>query len=230
MPKPEHPSPPAAETRPAIDAEEVRAEREREIEFAVSERVIFFTDAVIAIAITLLALELPTPEGHTAREMLHSLAEQGNEFLAFLISFLVVASHWNVHRRAFRHLSRVSRPVVALNTTWLLLTILTPFTTRVLNTGDLNLFSFGLYAATQACQFGVFSVLVAVVVRTRAVHEDADLVQLRRTLQHTIPIGIGFAASIPLYLLIQQGAFALWFFVPFGTGLWDRARSRRARH
>src|SRR5918997_5982049 len=58
------------------------------------ERLTFFSDAVVAIAITLLALGLPVPEGGTAAEVLRSLADRRYEYLAFLVGFLVVAAHW----------------------------------------------------------------------------------------------------------------------------------------
>ena len=68
---------------------------------ASAERLSFFADAVIAIAITLLALELPKPEGTTNAELLHSVGVHRGDYIAFLISFLVIGSHWAAHQRVF---------------------------------------------------------------------------------------------------------------------------------
>ena len=48
-----------------------------------AERLTFFSDAVIAIAITLLALELPVPSGETNHDLLHSVGELRAEYIAF---------------------------------------------------------------------------------------------------------------------------------------------------
>jgi hypothetical protein len=46
-----------------------------------------------------------------------------------------------------------------------------------------------------------------------------DLYRLRRGRVMTIAMAICFAVSIPLYLVIGQGAFVLWAVVPIGTSL-----------
>jgi hypothetical protein len=64
------------------------AEEEREVQARAIDRVTLFSDAVVAIAITLLALELPVPKGDTVAAFWSSVwAENRGHYTAFLISF-----------------------------------------------------------------------------------------------------------------------------------------------
>ena len=60
---------------------------EMEPESRAAERPTFFSDAVVAIAITLLAIELPVPEGGTVSEFWSSVRSDAGHYAAFLISF-----------------------------------------------------------------------------------------------------------------------------------------------
>jgi uncharacterized membrane protein len=94
------------------------------------ERLILFSDAVFAIAITLLIIEIKVPElhHHTDREALEALLRLTPKFVGFFIGFLVIAVYWTAHHRVFRFLHRYNGPLIWLNILFLLTIVLMPFT------------------------------------------------------------------------------------------------------
>ena len=204
-----------AERLGAAEAEGDVAQVQREVEFAAAERLMFFSDAVIAIALTLLALDLPVPGGIenaddvTVSELVRDAGEHFNDYLAFLISYLVIASHWRIHHRVFRYVREASTAIIQLNILWLLFIVITPFTTRMLSAGEMNILRFGTYAGTQAIQYGIFTLIGLLIVSGQHIRAGTDLYRLRRGRVMTIAMAICFSVSIPLYLVIGQGAFVL---------------------
>jgi uncharacterized membrane protein len=80
------------------------------------ERMTFFSDAVIAIALTLLALELPVPEADGPRELLRALTgAHGREYLAFLLAFVLVGASWIAHHQLFSHVAGIDDRLLVLN-------------------------------------------------------------------------------------------------------------------
>ena len=68
------------------------------------ERIIFFTDAVMAIAITLLALDVQVPDIPAAlarSELPARLSELSPRIMSFVISFVVIGIYWMSHHRYF---------------------------------------------------------------------------------------------------------------------------------
>jgi uncharacterized membrane protein len=132
---------------------ETAARPQAPAEAGAPERLIYFSDAVIAIALTLLALELPTPTGgvHGDAGVLRFLGEHSAEYLAFLISFAAVALHWLIHQRLFRYVGGLRGPVIRWNLLWLLMIVLMPFTTKLLTSeADAFQVQFVVYAVDQA--------------------------------------------------------------------------------
>jgi uncharacterized membrane protein len=63
-----------------------------------ADRLTLFSDAVVAIAITLHAIDLPLPEGHTVSGFWSSVRHDSGHYAAFLISFFAIAAAWRDHR------------------------------------------------------------------------------------------------------------------------------------
>ena len=94
------------------------------------DRLLLFSDAVFAIAITLLVLELKVPERESIRsggELLAALGGELAKFAAFFISFAVIGVYWIAHHRMFRCLRRCDEVLVALNLVLLLFVAFLPF-------------------------------------------------------------------------------------------------------
>lgn len=115
------------------------------------ERLVFFSDAVFAIVITLLILEIKTPAlgyGASERQWLAALAELQPHLAAFLLSFLVIGALWMSHHRLFMMVSQYDDKLLWPNLLLLLAVTLLPFTTSLLATGSLASTPFAFYAAS----------------------------------------------------------------------------------
>ena len=96
-----------------------------------TSRVEAFSDGVIAIAITLLVLEIGVEPAALA-DPWPALADQWPSYLAYVISFLTVGSVWIAHHGIFARLESVDKTLMRLNIVLLMLVAFLPFPTRVL--------------------------------------------------------------------------------------------------
>lgn len=97
------------------------------------ERLILFSDAVFAIAITLLVIEIKIPEIPrpivTDDKLGEKLVELIPKFVGFLISFLLIGQYWTVHHRMFGYVINFTQRLIWLNILFLLAVALMPFST-----------------------------------------------------------------------------------------------------
>jgi uncharacterized membrane protein len=105
------------------------------------ERLAFFSDAVFAIALTLLAIDLRLPDSvavATSGQLLNALADLWPRIYSFALSFLVIVLFWIGSYRTFRFVHRVDAPFLGLNLGLLFFVVFLPFPTPVLGEhGDL---------------------------------------------------------------------------------------------
>lgn len=99
------------------------------------ERFLLFSDAIAAIAITLLILPLvdsvyeSTGEGMSAADIVR---DNRWEFFSFLLSFVVILSLWLAHQRVYNGVRWVDPPMMVAGVIWLLAIVLMPFTTALI--------------------------------------------------------------------------------------------------
>jgi uncharacterized membrane protein len=94
------------------------------------ERLILFSDAVFAIAITLLIIEIKTPvlSERSTSALLDALAEKFSEFFGFLLSFTVIGTFWISHHRLFGFITGYTHRLLLLNLFMLFWIVFLPFT------------------------------------------------------------------------------------------------------
>lgn len=97
------------------------------------ERLVFFSDAIVAIAITLLALDLkvePVSGGHL------TFADVGNaweKFVAFFLSFFIIAIFWKIHHEFYAYIRKIDNRLLWMNIIWLMFIVTVPFTTSLIS-------------------------------------------------------------------------------------------------
>lgn len=111
------------------------------------DRLLFFSDGVFAIAITLLSIELHAPEGWNGT-VADLWARSWPKLASFAVSFLVIGVFWNAHRRIFAQVRRFSYGVFIFNLLLLAAIALMPFATNLI-------YSFGPHGETLTIYLGL---------------------------------------------------------------------------
>ncbi len=100
------------------------------------ERLVFFSDAVFAIAITLLSIDIRLPDTDVAltnAQLWYELLEIWPKYLAYVISFMVIGLFWINHHRRYRFIRSYDRRLIFLNLVLLMAIAFVPFPTSVLS-------------------------------------------------------------------------------------------------
>jgi uncharacterized membrane protein len=117
------------------------------------DRIVNFSDAVFAIVITLLVLDIRVPQippALVSQELPGRILDLSPKFLSYVISFLVIAIYWQAHHRVFRPIRSYDRTLLWLNFLFLMAISFLPFPTSLLGEYAGEQLSVAIYAANAA--------------------------------------------------------------------------------
>ncbi len=165
------------------------------------ERLVFFSDAVFAIAITLLALEIRLPveaTNLTDKQLLANLFAIWPKYLSFIISFLVIGNFWIAHHRRFSLISRYDNRLLLLNLLVLMSIAFIPFPTSVISENGNRTAT--IFYASSITLTGLFSALLWQYAswENRLIDEHVDKGVARRNLLSILTTPAVFILSIGL--------------------------------
>ena len=173
------------------------------------ERLVFFSDAVFAIAITLLIIEIHPPhlEPH-AGDAAHwqALAQLIPRFVGYAVSFWVIGMFWMGHHRAFNLASRYSARVLPWNLALLMTIAFMPFVTAYFSSNFTARVPAMVYCATM-----LVAALLNLKVNRTATGPDmvdpsmpaASVTELRR---RSLSVALGAAVAVALSLVYPPAA------------------------
>jgi uncharacterized membrane protein len=165
------------------------------------DRVEYFSDAVFAIILTLLVLELRIPEitKHSSfNEYLTALTPLIPKFFSFVLTFTAISNYWVGHMNYFRTIRSVNLGIIWLNILFLFLLCFLPFPTALLGSHITDQFPVFLYGVNS-----LFIALTFFALRSYTAHSKLFTKMDKNSMKaqgpnHSIPAIVFFLVGIPL--------------------------------
>jgi uncharacterized membrane protein len=202
-----------------------------------TDRLEIFSDAVIAIAITLLVLDIKVPHSRDGH-LVHDLLQQWPFYLAYVHSFAVIGIMWVSHHSMFERIHHADRVLLFMNL-WLLLGIaFLPFPTALLaeygrQGGSNSHAAAAVYSTTMTLiGFAFLSIWVHLAHRPALLDNKASAANLRRSINLSLVSPVVYGLSIGLALVSTEACFVVFGLAAlyFAFGPSSRALSRRLEH
>ena len=192
------------------------------------ERLLAFSDGVVAIALTLLVLplaelvpEVEEPTGSGLGILTDNLSLIGS----FALSFVVIARFWAAHHRVFDGARRIGPAIVWVNTAWLFTIVVLPFPTEMVGTFPADPFTLRFYVLMLFVSSALLTVMTVLIGRTRAPEEHARA----RYAASGTTAGLLFVVLVVTLVAPQWGYWPLLLLFATGPveGVLQRAIERR---
>lgn len=178
-------------------------------------RLLALSDGVIAVAITLLVLDIRLPEGFgefTDAELWGALVALWPRLLAYLLSFLVIGIFWMNHRAKFDEIVKSDAGLTRINMIFLLTIGLVPFTTNLIAESGGTLAT-AVYAGTMVVSGLALAWLWEHAWRNRLTHPKLSRDDHLRRLWNSLLVSLVFALSVPLSVVHADLAKYFWMLI-----------------
>jgi uncharacterized membrane protein len=188
------------------------------------DRTLAFSDAVIAVAITLLVVTLDVPDVEN-KELGHALADLGPTVVAFVISFWLIAGFWLEHHQFGKRLRAFDLGLMRINLVFLFGISLISFGTALFGRYSGNTLALAIYTVILVVTGNSMWWLWRYAVQHQLVREDSA--------PHDQDVAIAvlrtgvFLAAIPLGLLTPWAPL-IWLVNARAEHIVDRVRGRRS--
>ncbi|WP_327146240.1 TMEM175 family protein [Nocardia sp. NBC_01327] len=194
------------------------------------DRIGAFADAVLAIAITLLVVEIKRPQDENlvdAGALAAFLWRERASFVAFVLAFVLLWAVWRRHHTLIYEVTLLDRRTLAWHAPLLLFVAILPYSTAVFGHATDNSLAVCLFALTSALLFASEGVVRDLAARRSALAEHIAPADLRTSADASFAVAAVFVATAALAWLTPHVWYA-WFLAPlsatFGGRLIDRLR------
>ena len=177
-------------------------------------RILALSDGVFAIAITLLILDIAVPATTSDAGLSKALLGLWPRYLAYILSFVVIARFWMAHRLAFRLIARDDAVLVWLNLLLLLFVAFLPFPTAVVGAHAGSPAAAVLYASS-VCLTSTASAAYWWYAsgRGRLLRPDVARAQIRAMRARGLSGPVVFALTVPIAVFAPYAAEAVWILI-----------------
>jgi uncharacterized membrane protein len=190
---------------------EVRTKRDHGIDV---ERMRAFDDAVFAIAITLLALDMKVPEGLPSSELGHALSEALPSIGGYLLSFVVIGLVWISHHRLFSLVRKLDHTLLYLCLALLAVVAGLPFPTKLISGYGKSAVATSVYAGSIAVAALLLTGVAVHLLRQPALlRPDVQRAWVLQSLWQALAFFAVFATSVPVSLISSNAAQYWWLLV-----------------
>jgi uncharacterized membrane protein len=177
------------------------------------DRILAFSDAVFAFAITLLILDVRLPVDTIKANLGSVLISLWPNYMAFLISFFVIGLYWSVHVRLFREITRYDQNLIWLNLLHLLFIVIIPFSTSIISL-HLTQLSVIVYAVSIAVAGYTHAILRAYAGHNhRLISEKYSSLHIKKGIILSLIAPICFTISVGIAFFSTLAAQLSWILI-----------------